>query len=206
MNLSVNLIEDAEKRHGGSLPLLFFLRSVGLSIPVLVILFIAHIAISLAMYKTQLIRTEAQIKDKEDQLALSAEIMKQQKIYRDMLAQMNGWRSLRIDCNKQLDSLRLNVPLEVQLTSLNLSQSLTFTNNAPTAHHLILLKGKTSGANPEANLTRFRQNIVKDPALTDLLSEVIVPEGAFIEDTSEGAHPSDRLFELNCAFKPRVYK
>lgn len=206
MNLSINLIEESEKRHGGSMSLLFFVRILGLIIPALVILFIIHLMVSLTLNKSQLERTTASIEDKKDQLAVSAEIMKQQKVYRDMLAQLNGWKSLRIDWNKQLDALRQTVPLEVQLTSLKLTQTMTATNNTPVTLHKLLLTGKTSGPNPEANLTRFRQSLLKDQKLAEFVDEVVVPEGAFVEDTSPEAHPSDRLFELNCTFKPRVYK
>lgn len=206
MNLSVNLIEESEKRQGGSLSPLFFIRIIAWAIPIIIALIIGHLAICLTLNKSQLERAQAQITDKKDQLVLSAEIMKQQRQYRDLLGQLNGWKALRLDWNKQLEALRLTVPLEVQLTSLDLSQTMMSSNGIPVAVYKLLLTGKTGGLNPESNLTRFRQTVIKDPKLSERLDDVVVPEGAFVEDTSPNAQPSDRLFKLNCTFQPQVYK
>jgi Tfp pilus assembly protein PilN len=203
MSLHINLIEEGEKRHGGSIPLVFILRSVGIVVPLLILLFISHLLITSSMYRTQLARTEERIADKNPQLALSAQIMKQQKTYRDLLAQLKGWNSMRLDWNQQLASIQEAVPLEVQLTSLTLLRKYTVTNNMPVTAYALVVNGKTGGATPEANLTRFRQNMQKSPGLTNYLEEVTVPEGAFVEDTSPGSRAMDRLFEVNCRYQPR---
>lgn len=206
MNLSINLIEESEKRHGGAVPLVFILRSIGVVIPLLAVLFVAHLLITLSMSRTQLSRTEELIAAKKPQLSLSVEIMKQQKSYREMLAQMEGWRSMRLNWHRQLAAIQDTVPLEVQLTGLHLTRDLTVTNNTPRTTYTLLLSGKTGGASPEDNLTRFRQNMQKNAGLTNDIGEVTVPEGAFVEDTSPGARPTDRLFEVNCQYKPREPK
>lgn len=207
MNLYINLIEEGEKRHGGAIPLVFIFRAIGVAIPLLAVLFVAHLLITLSMNRTQLIRTEELIAAKKPQLALSVEIMKQLKTYREMLAQMEGWKSMRLDWHQQLATIQETVPLEVQITGLHLSRVLTATtNNTPVTTYALLLSGKTGGASPESNLTRFRQNMLKESLLTNDIDEVSVPEGAFVEDTSPGARPMDRLFEVNCPYKPRGVK
>ena len=206
MNLSINLIEESEKRHGGSLTALFVLRSLGVALPLMLVLFVAHVFITLRLERSQLAQTEELIAAKKPQLALSAEIMKQQKLYRQMLAQLNGLRAMRLEWSQQLDLLRQTVPLEVQLTSLRLTRELRASNNIPLAVYALNLRGKTGGTPPEANLTRFRLNLSKSPPLTNTLSTVDVPEGTFVEDTAPDARPMDRLFQLNCRFQPREFK
>ncbi len=206
MNLHINLIEEQEKRRGGSPHLLFILRAVGASVPIVVLLILAHLIVSLRMAQTELDRTRQRTEDKKPQLALSSEVKKQERLYRDMLAQLDGWKAMRLDWHRQLAALRQTVPLEVQLTSLSFSQTVAFSNNAPVAAHLLLVRGKTGGAAPENNLTRFRLNLLKAPDMSAGLAEVEVPEGAFVEDTSPNARPMDRIFELNCRYKPREFQ
>lgn len=205
MNLSINLIEESEKRHGGSLSLLFFLRTLMIAVPAIILLFVAHALITLNMNRAELTRIEELIAAKKPQLTLSAEIMKQQRVYRDMLVQLNGWKSMRLNCGQALEALRQTVPLEVQLTDMTLSRTLSATNKTPVTRFSLLLKGKTGGT-PEAHLTRFRLNLLREPTLANTLADVVVPEGAFVEDTSPGAHPMDRRFELNCTFNPREFR
>ncbi|MFO7534624.1 MAG: hypothetical protein R6X19_02905 [Kiritimatiellia bacterium] len=205
MNLSINLIEDSEKRHAGHLPLLFIFRSLVLAIPVIIVLFVVHTVITLNMNRAELIRIEEKIADKKPQLTLSSEIRKQERFYHDMWSQLNGWKAMRMDCSPTLETLRQTVPLEVQLTDMSLSRTQTTTNKTPVTRHTLLLKGKTGGT-PEAHLTRFRLNLLREPGLTNTLADVVVPEGAFVEDTAPGALPMDRRFELNCRFLPREFK
>jgi hypothetical protein len=186
--------------------MLFVMRSAAIAIPLILVLFVIHLFVSLRMDRTQLVRTEERIADKKPQLAVSADIMKQQKLYRQMLAQLNGWRGMRLDWNRQLDLVRQTVPLEVQLTSLRLSRDLRMSNNVPTVFYFLALNGKTGGSQPESNLTRFRQNLLKSPLLTNTLAAVDVPEGAFVEDVSAEAHSMDRLFQINCTYQPMEFK
>lgn len=206
MNLCVNLIEEGEKRHGGSLTTLFLIRALAVALPLALVLFVAHLLISLHLGRNQLVLTEERIVDKKPQLATSADVLKQQKLYRQMLAQLAGFGAMRLDWSVQLDLLRQTVPLEVQLASLHLTRETRLTNTVPKAVHALSLSGKTGGTQPEGNLTRFRLNLLRSPALTNTLSSVEVPEGAFVEDTSPGAHPMDRLFQLNCFYLPREFK
>jgi hypothetical protein len=206
MNLHVNLIEEREKRLGGSLHMIFILRAIGVAIPVIVVLLLAQILISTSMATKEYTRTEELIAAKKPQLTLSAEVRKQQRYYGDMLGQLDSWKVMRIDWNRQLSALRPTVPLEVQVTSLHLTRTLLFTNNAPTSIYALDLRGKTAGAAPEANLTRFRLNILKEPGMNTLLAGVDVPEGTFVQDLSPGARPMDRLFELKCLYQPLVSK
>jgi hypothetical protein len=205
MNLSINLIEDSEKRHAGPLPLLFMFRSLVLAVPVIIVLFVAHTVVTLNMNQAELIRTEEKIADKKTQKTISSEIRKQKSIYEAMLSQLNGWKAMRMECGPTLEALRQTVPLEVQLTDMSLYRTQATTNKTPVARHTLLLKGKTGGT-PEAHLTRFRLNLLRENGLTNTLADVAVPEGAFAEDTSPGALPMDRRFELNCRFSPREFK
>lgn len=206
MNLYIDLIEEGEKRHGGLIPLVFVVKSIGVAIPLVILLFIAHLLITLSLNQTQLKHTEELISAKTPQITHSAEIEKQKKTYGDMLAQLNGWKNMRVNWNHHLAILQETVPLEVQLTDLQLTRTLKFTNNTPVATYSIAIRGKTGGGTPEANLTRFRLNMQKETGPTNYIDEVNVPEGAFIEDTSPGAHPMDRLFELNCRYQPRAFR
>ena len=206
MNLHINLIEEDEKRRGGSLYTLFVLRAVAGAIPVLLLLILAHLIVSMRFAQTELERTLQRTDDKQPQLALASEVRKQERFYRDMLAQLDGWKAMRLDWHRQLSALRQTVPLEVQLTSLRLSQTVVYTNNSPAAAYLLLVRGKTGGSAPEHNLTRFRLSLLKAPDIGDSLADVDVPEGAFVEDTSPEARPMDRLFELNCRYNPREFK
>ncbi len=204
MNVHINLITDEEKRHGGAIPWMFVLRCVGITIPLLVLLFIAYQLITLNMSRTQLERTEERIADKKPQLALIGEIRKQEKTYRDVVAQLDGLKNMRVDWNRQLAALRKSVPLDVQLISLSVSRRVvTATDNTPAASYSLLLSGKTGGATPEAHLTQFRQNMLKEPGLTNAIDTISVPEGAFVQDNSPGAASMDRLFEVNCQYKIR---
>lgn len=206
MNLHVNLIEEKEKRLGGSLHMIFILRALGVALPVVLVLLLAHILISLSMATKELARTEELIAAKKPQLSLSEEVRKQQRNYRDMMGQLDGWKTMRIDWNRQLHALRQAVPLEVQITGFHLTRTLLFTNTVPTTFYILQLRGKTGGAAPESNLTRFRLNILKEPGMNNLLAGVEVPEGAFVQDLAPGARPMDRLFELKCLYQPLVSK
>lgn len=204
MTLSVNLIEEGEKRHGGSLTTLFLMRSLAIALPVILILFLSHLLITLRMDRASLARTTERILDKQSQTNDFAKVKAQQKLYLQMKAQLDGFAAIRLDCSRQLTLIQETVPLEVQVTSLHLDRNVSISNNVPTIVYKLALSGKTGGQ-PEANLTRF-QTQLKGPSLTNTLATVDVPEGAFVEDKSPGALPRDRLFQLNCAFLPRGFK
>lgn len=206
MNFLVNLIEEEEIRRGGSHMALFVLRALGVTVPVAILLFVAHTLVVLRLSSSELVRLEELIEAKKPNLAMSADVMAQKRYFLSMQSHLEGWETMRTDGHRTLAAWRSAVPLEVQLTSLAFSQAATSSNTLLAATAVIRTRGKIKGPEPESHLTRFRLNLVNASGFQDAMEAVDVPEGAFVEDTSPGAQPTDRIFELNARFQPRPFK
>jgi Tfp pilus assembly protein PilN len=202
MNLHLNLILESEKRSGASIRVWFLVRLVLILVPAVLLLYSAYLAYQMITLRKETDHFRELIAARQEQMTLSAQIAKQKKTYEDMLSQIHDWAASRLPVADRLDAFRLTVPLDIQLTSLRLTRTIRYTNSMPVAIYALQIRGKTRGEESELTVDQFLTRLRQTPGLASDLESAQVPPGAFLQDREPGAHPLDRVFLLECLFKP----
>jgi Tfp pilus assembly protein PilN len=205
MNLRLDLILESERRSGSPVSLKSVGRIAAVVIPVVVVLLLSSAMVTLMRLKAELDELEAAWRDlgprKEKAAALSTEFQKN----RQTIQELNGWKSSHMDCHVRLANLMAAVPPTIQLTNLKLDQSLQSLDNSSVARVFSLaLEGRAVGEGSEKNVEAFKQTLAERPVFTNVIGEVKV--GQFGADLSKGAEKFDRVFRIECKFRPRKFE
>ena len=126
-----------------------------------------------------------------------------------MLKEIKGWPNARIEWHEQLREVQRQLPVEkhIQLTGINVSMENTLIDNKkPARAFSMVIKGHATGKrpNPPSTVKEFERGLPRSPLFKEMIEEVEVL--AFKEDTAPGARRSDRQFEFNCIYKPKMFK
>lgn len=121
--------------------------------------------------------------------------------------QLDNCGDTRLPWGQELADLQRAVPAEVQLTELTVSQFVgSPTSSVKTARiYTLRLSGKVGGDEADAHVKDLMAHVSSETA-TGRVESVAVPPGGFRQDTDRGAGRSDRVFELICRYRPRIFK
>lgn len=205
MNLRVDLILESEQRSGSIVTVKSLVRIVSILVPLIVVLLLSWQAYGVVRIKSELRSTEARWQSVEPLEKKAKELAQERQANEDQLAQLNGWRKSHIDWNAHLLQLFHSVPENIQLQNLRVSQALQVTSNkAPARVFTLELRGKAFGAEAESSVNSFKRLLSDDPAFTNDLIKVEVP--LFGADTAAGAGKNDRVFEIRCGYRERLFE
>jgi hypothetical protein len=119
--------------------------------------------------------------------------------------ELEGWRKSRVAWHGPLLAMMQTVPSTIQVRSLGVEQRLQLIGEGvPARASELLITGKATGADAEANVQRLKARLQKALSELDELTSAEVTK--YAADTSRGASKSDRVFEITCKYKAKTFE
>lgn len=202
MNLRVDLILESEQRSASIFNLKSALRFVAVLIPsIIVLLFLVSFAGYLSL-KSQVndLKTENEIKQPKVARAdaLSVEVAKNESMSKELA----GVRNSAIDWHKQFVELMKVVPPEMYFDSIRAAQAYQTEGAATQRKFSLTLAGKSKGAQSEDNVLRLKRSLTVSDFFAKYMTPPEVP--IFMQDEAPGSKKTDRIFRIECSYKPRT--
>ena len=205
MNLQVNLILKSEQRSGSPVSLKSVIRVASIAVPVGLLVMLSSAFANVVLLGNELRVLESQWTDARPRMEETARLNKELTVNRKIMKQLQGWKRSHIDWHEQMSMLGDEVPATIQLESLTVSQMLQFLDNkVPARVFVIMLKGKAIGHDAEQAVHLLQRGIEETPAFADLIETIrVIKYGA---DNAEDAREYDRVFQIECAYRPRRFE
>lgn len=201
MNLRVDLILESEQRSGSLLSPKSLIR-----IAIIVLPLILGIVLASAAYKTWQLsaerkQLEEQLRNIGNRTQEAKDLQEQVAKNENIVAKLTWWHNSRLDWVKVLVGLQKVVPDTIQLQMLSIPEKIK-KGDAPAREFTMTLQGKAVGTKAKENVKRLAADIKKAPEFKELLESSKVT--SFLRDASQKADPNDRIFKIECKFKPRT--
>jgi len=119
----------------------------------------------------------------------------------NIAAKLKWWHDTQLDWAEQLVGIQKLVPPTIQLQLLSIPQKIA-KGATPAREFTMIIQGKAVGLHANANVKRLAADILKAPEFKGILESSDVT--SFSRDMSQKADPNDRLFKIECKFKPRT--
>ena len=202
MNLRVDLILESEQRSASIFNLKSTIRFVTILIPSIILLLVL---VSFAGYlslkgQVKALETENEIKQPKVTRAdaLSVEVAKNESMRNELL----GLRNSAIDWHVQLVELMKLVPAEMYFDSIRAAQVYQSENNMAVRKFSLTIAGKSKGAHSEDNVLLLKRALT----ISDFFNRYMPPPEVpiFKADVTPGAKKTDRIFRIECSYKPRT--
>lgn len=204
MNLRVNLILEHEKRSASKLTLKFILVVITILAIIVVIFPIGKTVYTLAISTKESSHLKYTFENLKPQQEKAVYLRKLLAEYKDMIDEIEGWYSTKINWQEILAEIQKICPTNIQFTSLNITHSINLDEKKiPVKYYNMAISGKACFENAESSIESLVQSFKQIPIFTNLLSDVKI-DVKF--DTSHEASKFDRLFTIECIFKPRIVK
>lgn len=203
MNLRVNLILDEERRSSSVVRPRTFLRLVAMGVVVLLgagiyrgVVHARTVRLHLDINRDLWKKTEALQKTFE---GLRQELEKEKAA----LQEVRSFQRSRVPWSRDLAALQAEVPANIQLTQLRMTQAIsTPTNEPPARLYTMQVSGRAGrevgAAGVQALLMAFSR-----PPFAGEIESASLPPGAFRQDSFRDAQPGDRVFDIMVPYKPR---
>ena len=202
--MHINLILETEQRSASPVSLTTFLKIVGGTILVGLVLWLIAVYASYRNLEESVKQSTAKRKLTEPRHDAAKQLRADLIQKSTKLKEIQTWRTTRINWGLQLESLQAITPPLVQLTEIHISQDiLVRSNNIPARVFELRLAGKTGAAHSESSVSEFQQALFKQPPFDSSIESVSIPPGAFRQDPLS---KMDRVFEIVCKFNPRSFE
>ena len=202
MNLRVDLILESEQRSASIFNLKSALRFVAILVPsIIVLLFLVSFAGYLSL-KGQVndLTTENEIKQPKVARAdtLSGEVAKNEAMRKELA----GVRNSAVDWHKQFVELMKVVPPEMYFDSIRAAQTYQTEGKVAARKFSLTVAGKSKGAQSEDNVLLLKRSLT----VSDFFSKYMPPPEVpiFRQDEAPDAQKTDRIFRIECSYKPRT--
>ena len=202
MNLRVDLILESEQRSASLFNLKSSIRFVTILIPsIIILLFLVSFAGYLSLKgQVKALETENEIKQPKVTRAdtLSGEVAKNES----MRKELSGLRNSAIDWHVQFVELMKLVPTEMYFDSIRAAQTYQTENKMAARKFSLTIAGKSKGAHSEDNVLLLKRALT----ISDFFNRYMPPPEVpiFNADESPGAEKTDRIFRIECSYKPRT--
>jgi hypothetical protein len=201
MNLRVDLILESEQRSASMFNLKSLLRLVVIAIPSSIIALFLFSSIGLMSLKrdVKLLQDENEIKQPKVTRAdaLSVEVAKNESMSKELA----GWHNSALDWHTQLVAIMKATPEEMYFETLRASHAFQTENNIPARTFSIVMTGKSKGKYSEDNVLKMKRTLTISDFFAIYMDPPKVP--VFKQDPSAKAKDSDRIFRIECSYKPR---
>ncbi|MFO7871499.1 MAG: hypothetical protein R6V03_08720 [Kiritimatiellia bacterium] len=204
MNLRVDLILEAEQRSGSVVSLKSLTRIAAFAVPLLLIVIGGCVAMDIygSGARARLLlqqKKEAEPKQKAA-IALRGKMHENQNALREL----KGWEKSRIDWSCRMRALQMLVPPSIQFKSLRVSHSLRIhENKVPARLYKLEISGMARGPTAESGVKTLHSRLGSAEPFSEEVEERSL-HGR--RDTSAGAGPEDRVFEITCQYKPMLFE
>jgi hypothetical protein len=204
VNLRVDLILPSEQRSASSLNLRSLIRIGSILVPCALLAWLAYGLAVLALVKNQFNILEEQWLFVEPQKAEAIRLTQLLNANRKLNDELMGWKSAHINWHESLAVLPRRVPPTMQIQSVSVGQVLQAEAGILARVFALRIQGRATGARADQDVDELRDGLRREHALAEVVQSVEV--GQFAADTSRSAKPEDRVFRLDCIYKPRPFK
>lgn len=204
MNLRVDLILPSEQRSASSLNPRSLIRIGSILIPCALLAWLAYGLAVMALVRNQFNVLEEQWLYVEPQKAEAIRLSQLLNTNRKLNDELMGWKSAHINWHETLAVLPRRVPATMQIQSVSAGQVLQVEANVLARVFTLRIHGRATGARADQDVDELRDGLRREQTLADVVQSVEV--GQFAADTSKSAQPEDRVFRLDCVYKPRPFK
>ena len=206
MNARVNLILPTEQRSGSVITVPMLARLVAIAIPTLILMGILVAVWRFKTAESDLRESESLWRTLEPQYITATGMREDLASRRAVMNEIQGWRQARVNWHQQLGALQTAIPADIQLTDVTMDDLVQIASNKALRIFRMRMKGRTGGADAEANVTSLREALATHGVFTQYIENVEIPPGGFGQDPSPLAARSDRLFEIVCRYRPREFE
>ncbi|MFC1496932.1 hypothetical protein ACFLS1_00475 [Verrucomicrobiota bacterium] len=204
MNLKVDLILETEQRSGSVINLKIIIRVISFLIPAVLGVIVLFAVINSMQKKNELNTLENKMSIAEPKQKIATKLRNQLTTNLDIMKELEGWRSSHIDWHQQLINIQREVPLKIQFESFDIKQVLQLADNrTPSRCFTLTIKGLAKGNDAENNIQHLSDNMANSAAFTPLTEDVNVWGS---RDNRKGADKTDRIFRIDCIYKPRKFE
>lgn len=204
MNLRVDLILESEQRSASRLNSKTLTRISVIAVPAVVGLLIACAVVNTISLNSRVRMAEAEWKNIEPKKKKALDLADQVQVNLDILNELEGWNKSHVNWHAQLNALQGIVPPKIQLERLRISQTLQLLDGkTPARVFTMILNGKATGATAERDVHELKRQLEKSPFFSPLMGDVTVPK--YGPSTAKDADKSDRMFQIDCPYKPRKF-
>jgi len=201
MNLRVDLILETEQRSASIFNLKTAIRAVIVLIPTTILAIFLFSLMGYWGLKSQLNgkKTEEEIKKPKVERAdaLRAEVDLNEAIKNEL----QGRKNSALDWHRQLVELMKITPEEMYFDSLRVIHGFHTENNETFRKFDMTITGKSKGERSVDNVLLLKRSLTINDLFKKYTNPPEVP--VFKEDADPGAKKTDRIFRIECNYKPR---
>lgn len=202
MNLRVDLILETEQRSASIFNLKTLIRLVIILVPSLIVVAFLVSFVGLLSLKNRAKQLDTELEIKQPKVAradtLSGEVAKNEKMKKELA----GWRMSSIDWHRQFVEIMKITPKDMHFESLRASQSFQTENNLPVRKYGVTIAGTSKGDHSEDNVLLMKRSLTVSDFFSKFMNPPEVP--VFKQDETPGAKKTDRIFRIECNYKPRT--
>lgn len=207
MNLRVDLILESEQRSASVVNLKSILRIASICVPVILVVFILSAVVKMMALKSEFNMLEGQMENAVAKQEAAAKLREELATNLNVLNELEGWRNSHIDWHKQLLGLQKEVPKEIQLSALKLSQTLDLIESGVAARvFTMVLEGNAVGEDAEYNVYRLKRRLENTQLFSSIIEEDGVKVAKYASNPEKGAHKTDRIFRIECLYQDRKFE
>lgn len=205
MNFRVDLILAEEQRSASLLNPKSITRIVAVVVPSAIGLMIANFALGVYLLGNAAAVEKKKWETAEPRAKKAGEVRDALNINLGIVDELTGWKETHLLWHEQLAAFRAAVPASIQLTELNVQQSL-LSSPAPSRSYTLRLAGRSISDATGTRVVELKSAFSEVPALKPFVKSAEVVVGTFVSDLSPQAKKDDRLFRIECAYTERVFK
>ncbi len=181
------------------------LKSVGLMVamfvPVVLLLILGWAYLKLHEARSELLLAEREWEHTELRQAGAVRLQQQLATVRSYEKELTGWGRSRVPWHIVLGAPPPQVPTNMQWRTLQMQQRFERDPDARLLRlHRLTIGGRSLGAQADAQVEIMRTVWENTPPLPQWVERAVVT--VFEDDTTPGAAPEDRVFEIDIRFKP----
>ncbi len=206
MSLHIDFIYESEQRSASLVSLKFVVRLIGIVIPLLLLMFGLVVFFQYHQMKSELAGVEMHWKSIEPAYKDALELRAELESVRQIEAEFDRWRSVRLTWAKPLEAVRDAVPPTMQLTRLQAREDLKIDGTVPVYQFDLIMEGRARGISPRTDVEQFQHDLREHPDLVEIVDDVIIPPGSFQADPAPGAEREHRVFRLTAPFIARRFE
>lgn len=205
--MRVDLILESEQRSASVVNLKSVIRISSISVPVILLVVVASIVVNMTTLNNELRMLEGETQAIGSKEKVAETVIKGFAVNRGMLNELEGWRKSHIDWYEQLLAMQKAVPAEIQLSALRISHEFDLIDKKiPVRAFTVALEGNTTGERAESSVQRLKRGLEDSPVLSSAVKENGVEVSRFEAATGKEAAKDDRIFQIECKYRPRRFE
>ena len=206
MNLRVDLIFETEQRSGSLLSPKSLIRIGTIVGPAILALLVAVFVMQVWQLNSKLTLLEGQWESLGKKKKESERLRDQLLTNRKILDEIGGWRASHMDWHTQMRGIMTEVPAEIELKRLQVSQRFdVLGKDMPARMFTMTVSGRAVGSGAETAVEQLRSRIQSSSVFATNIAENGVTVSAYGADTTVGANKRDRVFTITSQYEARKF-